>query len=457
MGVAGSFIIPLSSTNLVFGLEWLPLLGGRADRTGLRLARLHRATHMVLAGDSAGSVGVVTLKSERQHRKKPFHSAAQNVAQLFATGTIALLLDLERVGFWLVAVHEGAVIARTDRLYRSRNDAGKVLEELHQAYPQIVLLGSPEAPDLPDLDALEAASSAHSQLFGVGRWNSLLPWPVQCFVLALLLVLLIPRVWQFFQRDTVAASSVQAADPRLAWQNAIERSAHNHFVHGIQGTRVLLDTLYELPTRVSGWNLRQAECLMKIRQWQCQARYERLGIEASNSEFLAQVPAGWSVDFVSLDRAQPSWHIDFYGAPLSAVHLKTSANNERDLFSALQAIRPAFGHIQIGKPTALSVSVPVDANGKPLLRPREVLHYFTRRMQVNGPLRSGSLLLPHTASVAWNKVALTVQNIETPGLKSSSLNLSLEGVLYEIEAHPEDSSPYNNESFVAFDSEPAVF
>ncbi len=456
MGVDGSFILPLSSTNLVFGLEWLPLLGGRVERTGLRLARQHRATHMVLAGESAGSVGVVALKPDRQQRKKHFHSAAQNVAQLFTTGTIALLLELERAGFWLVAIHEGAVIARTDRLYRSSTDARQVLEELHQAYPQIVLLGSANAPDLPDLDALEAASSTHSQLQGVGRWKSLLPWPVQCFILTLLLVLLIPRMWNFLQRDTATTPSEVAADPKLAWQVAIENSLRNRLVHGIQGTRVLLDTLYELPTSISGWNLRQAECLMKTRQWQCEARYERQNILASNSEFLARAPAGWRVNFVSLDRAHPSWHIDSYGVPLSALRLKTSANNERDLFSALQAIRPAFSQIEIGNSAAMPVPAPIDGNGRPLPRPREALHYFTRRMQVSAPLRSGSLLLPLTASVAWNKVVLTLQNIEKPGLKSSSLNVSLEGVLYEIEAHPSNSPSHGNESFAAFDSQPAV-
>src|SRR3546814_6254107 len=99
-------LLSLSSASLVFGLEWFPLIGARADRWGMRLARRHRSTHIVLAGKTAGSVGLLALKPGRS-QKKELYSAEQNVAALFETGTFALLLELERLGYWLVAVDEG--------------------------------------------------------------------------------------------------------------------------------------------------------------------------------------------------------------------------------------------------------------------------------------------------------------------------------------------------------------
>src|SRR5690606_38977494 len=101
-----------------------------------------------------------------------------NVAQLFSAGTIALLLELGGAGFWLVAVHEGAVVARTDRLFDSSADAQLVLSELRQSYPQLVLLGDAQAPAQPGLGAIEAASTQHSSLRALRRLTPILPWPV---------------------------------------------------------------------------------------------------------------------------------------------------------------------------------------------------------------------------------------------------------------------------------------
>ncbi|HUG59512.1 MAG TPA: hypothetical protein VL002_14855 [Candidimonas sp.] len=439
MATEQTLVLPLQSVTLVFGLEWLPLLGGKAERIALRLARQHKATHMVLAGESACSVGVATLRIGRAQRKNSLHSAAQNVAQLFSTGTIALLLELEKVGCWLVAVHEGAVVARTDRLYRCRDDAQPVLAELRQAYPQLVLLGSGQAPQQPGLAALEAACSPHSRLRTLTRWTPVLPWPVQGFVLALVLVLLVPRLGQVLGSKLQTPAPAANTDPVQAWKRAVEKAVQDRVVHGVQGTQVLLDALYELPVRINGWVLRQAECTAQLRQWRCQARYERRDAQASNSQFLADPPRHWAVEFISMDQAQPVWNVVGHGVPLSAWQLKTSQQNERDLFSALQAVKPVFSQMQIGKPAPLPVVVPNDGAGQPLPRPPGLIRYLSRSVQFSGPLRSGSLLLPHTVSMQWSKAVLSLHDIERPGLKSSGLNLSLQGVLYEIDAGSDDS------------------
>src|SRR5690606_2606946 len=73
-----------------------------------------------------------------------------------------------------------------------------------------------------------------------------------------------------------------------------------------------------------------------------------------------------------------------------------------------------------------------------------LLMYLSRSLRLSGPLRSASLMLPHTGSIEWNKALLVVRDVDKPGLKNSSLNLSLEGVLDETETS------------VAYESRPAI-
>lgn len=426
-------IMPLPSATLVFGLQWLPLLGGKVERVGSRLARHHRATHMVLAGDSAASVGIARLKGGRTQRKVGLYSAAQNVAQLFSAGTIALLLDLGQAGFWLVAVHEGAVIARTDRLFGSSADARLVLSELCQSYPQLVVLGDPQAPVSPGLGAIEAASSHHSRLRALRRWTPILPWPVQFFLLALVLVLLVPRALHGLRPNVRAPAQRQPDDPGLAWKAAVDKAIQGRIVHGLAGTRSLLDTLHLLPVRVGGWALKEAECTRQLHKWRCHARYDRSTAQASNSEFLAGAPAHWRVEFISIEQARPTWEAGSFGVPVSVAHLKTSSHNERELFSSLQSIRMAFNQMQIGQPSPLPLSVPSDEKGQMHPKPPGLTMYQSRSLRFSGPLRSASLMLPYAASIEWNKALLVVRDVDKPGLTNSGLSLSLQGVLYETE------------------------
>lgn len=425
-------ILPLPTATLVFGLQWLPLLGGKAGRLAPRLARQHRATHMVFAGDASDSVGIVSLKTGRAQRKTRLHSAAQNIAQLFSTGTVALLLELEQAGYWLVAVHEGAVIARTDRLYRSSTDAQLVLSELRQAYPQLVLLGDAHAPQQPSLGLIEAASSNHSLLRLLRRWTPVLPWPVQVFFLSLVLVLLVPRLWDAFG-STPYASVRQVDDPSQAWRSALEKSTQGRAVHGVQGMHDLLQALHQLPVRVGGWALQEAECRPKPRKWRCLARYTRATVQASNLQFLSAAPVHWLVEFDSIEQARPTWEVNAQATPLQLARLKSSADHERNLFSSLQAIRPAFSQMQIGQPQSLPLSAPTDNNGHALPRPPGLLTYFSRSVRLVGPLRSASVMLPYAESIEWTKAQLTLRDVDQPGLKSSNLSLSLQGNLYETE------------------------
>ena len=126
--MAESLILTLPGAALVFGMDWFPLVGTRPLKQGRRIARRHRATHMVCAGDAAAAVGIMALPRARVAGAKPLFSAGQNLARLFPSGTFMMLLELNQDGYWLVAVHGGAVVARTDSVYRTPDEAALMLE-----------------------------------------------------------------------------------------------------------------------------------------------------------------------------------------------------------------------------------------------------------------------------------------------------------------------------------------
>lgn len=424
-------ILQVSSTLLVFGLHWVPLITGPASRAAYQMARRHRASHMVVAGESARSVG---LAAERGRGQEALHSAAQNVARLYASGTVALLLELQPACYWLVAVHEGAVVARTDRLYSCQDEAAAVLDELKQAYPQLQVLGAGKVAALPTLPIIAAASDAQTQLVKVKRWNPVFPAPVQWFALALILVFVIPRLWTVLRPARATAVPVAAVDPVSAWQQALSGATRHVTVHGVQGTQLLLNSLYTVPVRLAGWELVDVNCVARPQAWRCLARYDRRDAKASNEHFLALAASPWSIEFESIDRAHAVWVLPVAALPLAVHVLKTSTDNERHLFSSLQSIRTVFTQMQWGKPMAVKVEPPRDEQNRVIERPAHIPGYLTRPVQIQGPLRSASLLLPYTESLSWKQVLLSVHKSDSASLTRSRLNVSFQGDLYEIES-----------------------
>ena len=184
-------LLSLANSTLVFGLDWFPLLGAQAQRQSRRLARRYRASHLVCTGEQVAAAGVVSLRLRGTARKQHSHSAAQALAGLFPNSTVALILPLpDQQGWWMAAVHQGTVIARTDRRYPSLEQAVVALDDLRLAYPQLHYLDA-SSPDAPTLSQIESSLAQQSALHRAVRWHSVLPLPVQLFVLVLLLVLLL--------------------------------------------------------------------------------------------------------------------------------------------------------------------------------------------------------------------------------------------------------------------------
>ncbi|WP_143322668.1 type 4b pilus protein PilO2 [Candidimonas nitroreducens] len=432
-------ILPGATSSLAFGLEWQPLIPGRAVREAHRRARRARATHVVVAGDGAAAAGMARLRMRAAEEPRPIHSAAQNLALLFGAGTFALLLELAPGRHWLVAVHDGAVVMRTDRLFESCEHAAAAMDELRQAYPRLVVLPGAAGYTAPDLAQIEAASTLQTRLVAVAaHWRRLLPRPAQWLLLVALLAMLLPRAWQALRppRPAQAGAGIDAVQ---AWRAALRKVQRKHVLHGVRGTQAVLAVLYALPVSLAGWRLSQAACEARPGAWQCTARYERRDPQASNAGLLAAAPRHWRLGFPSMEQARADWRVAHAALPLHEHALHSPAYNERHLLSALQAVLPAFASLQLGKSRGLQVTAPHDARGRPLRRPAGLPAYVLRPVEVRAPLRSAGLLLPHTQAMAWRKVALSVREAARPGLKSSGLHLSMIGDLYEIQYPNEEA------------------
>ena len=430
-----ALILPVSSCSLVFGLDWLPLLSGRAARMAYRTARQRRATHLVIAGETAGAIGLASVQGRQLGRHMALHSAAQNLAQLYGSGTVALSMQLAEGHHWLVAVHEGAVVARTDKVFRSPGQAGQGLVELKQAFPHLTVLGEGQSPAAPSLAALAAASDGHSRLLRVARSYSRLPRPVQCLLLAAILVFLLLRAWAVFRPAVSATQSVTPVDAGQAWRDATEQAGRAIAVHGVQATRTVMDSLYQLPVRISGWSFVNADCQPEaLGHWHCRARYRRVDPKASNETLLEMAPSSWSIDFVSIDQAEPAWRLQTVAQSLTQAQIRSAAHNERHLWSFLQAIQPAFSRLQLGRSLPLAVTAPRDAQGKPVLRPKHLQAYIARSVRFEGPLRSASVLLPYTESISWKKITLSLHDARAVDVRTSRLHVSFHGDLYETQS-----------------------
>jgi hypothetical protein len=270
----------------------------------------------------------------------------------------------------------------------------------------------------------------------MARWPSVLPWPIQVFVLALVLTLLLPRLWTALQRPTPAQPAARPVDAAQAWQQAVAISAQQRVLHESRGYAGLLEALYRVPVMMGGWALSRAECLPGGSQWQCHALYGRRHAGASNDTLMSHLPEGWRVEFISMEQARAVWNVAESNAPLLGRLLKATADNDRQWLSQLQALSAAFSRVSVGPSVPLALVPPTDREGRPVARPAGQPVYVSRTFQLTGPLRSGSLLTPLAASMSWTRVKLSLHDTAVPSLKSSRLVLTLEGVLYEIDVPP---------------------
>src|SRR3546814_587630 len=169
-----------------------------------------------------------------------------------------------------------------------------------------------------------------------------------------------------------------------------------------------MDAFYRLPVKTAGWALTGARCLARAGSWDCQADYRRTEPGASNDSFLGNAPDHWKVDFPSIDLARPNWTFASAALRLDQYVPDSIRYNDRHLLSRFQSISSAFTRLHLGKPVLLAVAAPRNKHGAQIARPTHSPRYFTRAFRAEGPLRSGSLLLPYVSSIEWKKISIEI-------------------------------------------------
>lgn len=419
-------IRPVMSSQLVFGLDWLPLISGRASSAALRIARQRKASHIVLDGEAPASFGYGLVRTQR--RGMALHSAAQNMARLYPSGSVAAILSLESEGHWLVAIHEGAVMARTDIVYRSLEQAHEALHALQRAHPRLLVL-HPGA-GAPSLAAIAAASDAGTSLRSTGyrRRKRLL---LLCFAFLLVFAVAFFRASGTSRATQAVEPAMDAAELAMRWSEAVSRAEQNITIHGVAATYAALLQVYEIPAALAGWALVRAVCQVDKQLWRCTADYDRKHRNADNKGLLSVAPPGWRLDFPTMDLARAAWTFKTDTPAFAHHRLTDEAHNRRYLLSAWQGMRPAFGKMILGPSRPVPIAPPLDAEGRPLPRPVKLIGHARRAVEFEGPLRSLSLLLPHTHAIGWRSFSLTLNESAQPSLASSRLRVTLHGDLYE--------------------------
>lgn len=423
-------IIPVGPVHLVFGLDWYVILEAQVNQAAQRLARRHKASYWAVSDQVNSAAGLLFHKLP-QAKTTTYVAAALLFTRQYPHGSHALILPLDKHGWWLLAWHDGAVIRDTDRLYMTQALATAALEQLQPAYPGLQLIATSHCPPW---DQLVAAPTQTVQLRPVPR-IPLRSWLLGAGVVALLAggVLL---AWHGLSRgahsDSLAALDTQQAAEQ-AWQQALDRLLAQHWLHGAHTTKQVLTQLYDLPLMLGGWQLSQAQCQAQQQQWSCVADFQRYRPDASNASLLQHQPEHWSLQFTPFKQAQARWTVPAVTTTLAEGALLTEKNNEQVLFSELQRLMLGFRSLTVSSAKPLNPITPVDAQGQAHPQPSVLPRYQTRTLRVSAPLRTISVLLPHMAHMRWDRIHLQFGSEPVPALLQSAVTASLEGVLYEMQ------------------------
>ncbi|ANN78662.1 type 4b pilus protein PilO2 [Bordetella flabilis] len=419
-------------TVLVFGLHWSAIVGSRVDALARRKAREARATHYVHGGSGAAAVGCARLrtrgKTGQRLRNKACYAAAQVFARMHPHGVAAGVLCMDGTRTWLAATRDGAVMARSDRIYPDEAAAQAAVAELELLHPG--LAGAVHRLSVDDL--------ARSLDPAAAMWRIGLPWgrvpaPAQGVILLLALALLLPPAWRAWQRGPGAPPPPVAVDPARAWHDALSRAAATIHIHDAGQLGRVFQILRQLPTALQDWTLQWARCRPDGSGWACHARYGRTTPHATNQALAERLPASVRALFASLDEADVLWQVTGVTHALQPAALPHMSQTDLRFASVLQAIRPAFARIALGAPAAFAVAPPRDPQGRPLPAPPDLPRLRSRPIVLEGPLRSFALLAQPPATASWSEIALVVQVDRPPDIAQSPLMAQIQGVVYERE------------------------
>lgn len=392
----------------VVGLRWYAVVEADAKQRAQRLAQQRGAQSWVLSGQTMCSVGLGRQRIARKDRSA-YIAGAAFFARIYAQQTVAAIIKLPTRYFWFVAAHKGQVLVRGDHCFECLEQAQEFMASVMTDYPQMIALNEQGAyldwaflfQKRPQVQSLLTAARLRPCQW---RFRSWMLWG-----LCLLLVALgyYQWWWQSAAQSAVASSSV-----------ASDEQAHElPLLPAREMLKPVLMHFYQLPVARAGWQLIASQCdyVLAKQGWRCRAEYQRNGTGADAETFLQQQQ--WERWARAIDLHAVEIEFPVYAVDLHAQHQATVPTLFQHL-SQLQKIQPAFGTLHYRhRQDSLS-----QWQGRTSLR-------------LQGPLRSVPLLFDLRAHVLWYRVELRVQTHKQPDLKTSQLEVLLEGAVDDEKIH----------------------
>ncbi len=408
---------------VIFGMDWSAVVGGQAAKLARKRASLARATHYLLIGAPAMTVGCVQLERQYFAQSCGIYSAAALFAVAYPSAAVACVVRFEEGGCWMVASHSGSIISATDRWFANSQAALEALNAIRLRFPNLVVHEEFVANSMRLPVWLNEKCSEHARLSAhqAARLGS--GFRATALVLIIAISLWIKLVAQ--RSDEGAA--VTQAHPSQRWLEAIGQFSQQHPVHAFADLMQVMAAWRRVPFDPAGWQLLRVQCEPVAIDWSCAAHYRRQHRFALNQHLQAVKPSEWEFHAVALDRAILTWSLvraaqtlDFSQEPLRV-----------DWMTSLQRLSPMFEHIQLGLAAKLSINAPVDSQGRVFERPADLPNWQKRSLALKGPLRAMTALQELTAPVRWRSATLEVGNISGQDLTRSALVVQLIGDLFE--------------------------
>ena len=408
---------------VIFGMDWTAVVGGQPLKLARKRARLMRATHYLLTGAPAMTVGCVQLERQYFAQSCGIYSAATLFAVAYPSAAVACLVRFEEGGCWMVASHSGSIISDTDRWFADAAAALDALNTIRLRFPNLVVYeelvaSSAQMPVwLNDKCSEQARVSAYqtARLGGKSR----------VVVMALIGA---TGVWlNLVQQSSEEGTAVTQTNPGQRWLDTMGRYAQQHPVHGFADLMRVMAAWRRVPFDPAGWQLLRVQCEPVLSDWSCAAHYRRQHRFALNQHLVAVKPGDWEFHAMALDRATLTWSLPQAGQPLDFSQKPLRV----DWMTSLQRLSPLFEHIQLGLAAKLPMHAPMDSQGRVLERPAGLPNWHQRSLALKGPLRAMTALQELTAPIRWRSATLEVGNISGQELTRSALVVQLIGDLFE--------------------------
>lgn len=415
--------------DIVFGLDWTPLVGGIPVKLGRRRARALRATHYLVTGSLAAVVGCGIVKksvlvghSTQTDRYRPLHSAAAIFALTHPEGVVALVSFISKKGYWLVAANAGLVLAKTDHWYASLEEVDAALSVLNVRFPNLQILKEINLDEDHLPDWMLSGLSSHSLLQKLSGKRSFT-------IRAICLTLIIGSMgWTLAGRVSEPITKVPEENVNALWQQVYDTFASQHPVHPPEQLFDVIHAWHQAPLAPGGWKLKQIVCEPSRMDWHCAARYQRVKRLALSEHLDAAKPAGWVAEFTDLEHGILRWQVLGAASPFMPVANTMPLKN---WLSYLQSVAPVFESIQIGTGTPINMAAPFSREGTVLERPSHIKPLMRRHIAIKGPLRSLSALKGLPVPVRWRGLQLELGTPGGLGISRSELTVSLMGEVFE--------------------------